>query len=78
MYVTINIRQLWLPKFTTGAENDKEQTCYFNCTRKDKAFNRFSAVRIERFTNEIVFPIVSLKEKPNRFEDIYYKLGDEL
>ena len=43
-----------------------------------KAFNRFLAVTKETSTGEIIFSIVSLIGKSNKFEDIYYKIGDEL
>ena len=79
--LTIDIRHvnnLGPSKFRTGVKNDKEQTCYFNYNKKDRAFNRLLAVRKETSANEIVFSIVSLMDKSNRFEYIYYKLGDEL
>ena len=43
-----------------------------------KAFNRFLAVTKETSTGEIIFSIVSLIGKSNKFEDIYYKIGDKL
>ena len=43
-----------------------------------KTFNKFLAVKKETSAIEIVFSIVSLIDKLNRFEDLYYKLGDEL
>ena len=79
--MTIDIRHvnnLGSSKFRTSAQNDKEQTCYFNYNKKDRAFNRFLAVRKETSANKIIFSIVSLIDKSNRFEDNYYKIGDEL
>ena len=79
--LTINIRHvnnLGLIKLRTGAKNHKEQTCYFNYNKKDRAFNRFLAVRKETSANKIIFSIFSLIDKSNRFEDNYYKIGDEL
>ena len=46
--------------------------------QKDRAFNRFLAVRIETSANEIVLSIVSLIDKSNKFKNSYYKIGDEL
>ena len=43
-----------------------------------KTFNKFLAVKKETSIIEIFFSIVSLIDKLNRFEDLYYKLGDEL
>ena len=43
-----------------------------------KTFNKFLAVKKETSAIEIFFSIVSLIDKLNRFEDLYYKLGDEL
>ena len=43
-----------------------------------KTFNKFLAVKKETSVIEIFFSIVSLIDKLNRFEDLYYKLGDEL
>ena len=79
--MTINIRHvnnLGLIKLRTGAKNHKGQTCYFNYNKKDRAFNRFLAVRKETSSNKIIFFIFSLIDKSNRFEDNYYKIGDEL
>ena len=79
--MTIDIRQvnnLGSSKCRTGAQNDKEQTCYFNYNKKDRAFSRFLAVRKETSANKMIFSIVSLIDKSNRLEDNYYKIGDEL
>ena len=73
-----HVNNLGPSKLRTGAKNHKEQTCYFNYNKKDRAFNRFLAVRKETSTNKIIFSIVSLIDKSNRFEDNYYKIGDEL
>ena len=46
--MTIDVRDvniLGLSKFRNDAENDNEQTCYFNYNKKDKVFNRFLAIR---------------------------------
>ena len=79
--LTIGIRyvnNLGPSKFKTGAKNDEEQVCYFNYKKKDRAFNRFLAVRKETFADEIVFSIVSLIDKSNKFKDSYYKIGGKL
>ena len=65
-------------KFRAGAENDKEQICYFNYIKKDRTFNKFLAVRKQTSAGEIIFSIVNLIDKSNKFEDSYYKTGDEL
>ena len=72
-----HVNNLGSSKLRTGVKNDKEQTCYFNYNKKDKAFNRILAVRKETSANNFFF-IVSLIDKSNSFEDIYYKLSDEL
>ena len=38
-----HINNLELLKFRTGAKNDKEQVCYFNYNKKDRALNSFLA-----------------------------------
>ena len=73
-----HINNLGPSKFRTGARNDKEQVCYFNCNKKGRAFNRFLAVRKQTSTGEIIFVVVSLIDRSNKFEDSYYKIGDEL
>ena len=65
-------------KFRTSAENDKEQTAYFNYNKKDRVFNRFLAVRKKTLDLEIVFSIVNLINNSSKSEDINYNLGDEL
>ena len=50
-----HVNNLEPSKFRTGAENDREQTCYFNYNKNGRAFNRFLAVRKETPANEIVF-----------------------
>ena len=79
--LTIDIRHannLRPSKFRTGAENEKEQICYFNYNKKDRAFNIFLAVRKQTLTGEIIFSIVNLVDKSNKFEYSYYKIGNEL
>ena len=65
-------------KFRTGAENDKEQICYYNYNKKDRLFNSFLAIRKQTSTGEIIFSIVNLVDKSNKTKDIYYNNGDEL
>ena len=73
-----DVNKLRPSKFRTSAENDKEQVCYFNYNKKDRVFNRFLAVRKRTPDREMGFSIVSLINRSNNSEDIYYKLGDEL
>ena len=73
-----DVNKLGPSKFRTGAENDKEQVCYFNYNKKDRIFNRFLAVRKRTPDREIACSIVSLINRSNNSEDIYYKLVDEL
>ena len=40
-----DVNNLVPSKFRTGAENDKEQTCYFNYNKKDRDFNRLLFIR---------------------------------
>ena len=65
-------------KFRTETEIDKEQVCYYNYNKKDRAFNRFLAVRKQTSTDAIMFSIVNLIVKSNNHEDNYFKVGDEL
>ena len=65
-------------KFRTEAEIDKEQVCYYNYNKKDRAFNRFLAVRKQTSTDAIIFSIVNLTDKSNNHEDNYFKVGGEL
>ena len=79
--MTIHIRyvnNLGLSKFKTGAKDGKEQACYFNYNKKDRAFNKYLAVRKETSANEIIFSIFSLIDKSNRFEDNYCIINDKL
>ena len=79
--MTIDIRHvnnLGPTEFRTGAKNDKEQVCYFNCNEKHRAVNRFFAVREKTSADEIIFSIVSLIDKSNKFEDSHYKISDKL
>ena len=79
--MTIDIRDvnnLGPSKFRTRAKNDKEQTCYFNYNKKESVINRFFAIRKKHHDNEILFSIVNLINKSNKFKDIYYNISDEL
>ena len=73
-----HVNDLGSSKFRTGAENNKEQVCYYNYNKKEKAFNRFLAVRKQTSTDAIIFSIVNLIDKLNKYKDIYSKIGDEL
>ena len=73
-----HVNNLGPSKFRTGTENDKEHICYSNCNKKDRTFNRFLAVRKQTSAGEIIFSIVNLIDKSNKFEDSYYKIGNEL
>ena len=73
-----HVNDLGPTQFRTGAENDKEQVCYYNCNKKDRAFDHFLSVRIQTSTDAIIFSIVNLIDKSNDYKDIYYKVGDEL
>ena len=73
-----HVNDLGPAKFRTGTENDKEQICYYNYNKKDRAFNHFVAVRKQTSADAIIFFIVNLIDKSNRYEDIYFKIGDEL
>ena len=73
-----HVNNLGPSKFRLGAENNKEWICYFNYNKKDIDFNRFLAVRKETCANKTIFSMVNLIDKSNRFEDNYYKIGDEL
>ena len=64
-------------KFRTGAENEKEQVCYYNYNKKDRAFNCFLAVR-KKISTDATFSIANLIDKSNIYQDIYFKIGDEL
>ena len=66
-----HVNDLGSSKFRTGAENNKEQVCYYNYNKKEKAFNQTS-------TDAIIFSIVNLIDKLNKYKDIYSKIGDEL
>ena len=72
-----HVNSLGLSKFRTGAENDKEQICYYNYKKKDRMFNRFLAIRKQTSTSEIIFSIVNLTDKSNKTKDIYYNIGNE-
>ena len=73
-----HINNLEISKFRTGAKYDKEQVCYFNHNRKNRAFNRFLAAAKQTAIGKINFSIVSLIDKSNKFEGSYYKIGNEL
>ena len=49
-----------------------------NYNKKDRAFNRVLAVRKQTSTDAIIFTIVSLIDKSNKYKDIYFKIGGEL
>ena len=56
--LTIDIKQinnLGPSKFRNGAENDKEQICYFNYNKNDRTVNRYLAVRKQISRSEIFF-----------------------
>ena len=74
---TSDVNNLGLSKFRTGAENGHLQICYFNCSKKDKTFNRFLALRKEASADEIIFSIVNLIDKSNNLGNVYYKIDDE-
>ena len=79
--LTINMRHvndLGPSKFRTGAENDKEQICYYNYNKKDRAFNLFLAVRKQTLTDAAFFFIVNLIDKSNKYKDSYFKISNEL
>ena len=73
-----HVNNLGPSKCRTGAENDKEQICYSNYNKEDRAFNRFLAVRKQTSTGKIIFSVVNLIDKSNKFENSCYKIGDEL
>ena len=73
-----DVNNLGPSKFRTRAKNDKEQTCYFNYNKKESVINRFLAIRKKHHDNEILFSIVNLINKSNKFKDIYYNISDEL
>ena len=73
-----HVNDLGPSKFRTGAENNKEQVCYYNYNKKDRVFNRFLAVRKQTSTYARIFSIVNLIDKSNKYKDIHFKIGDEL
>ena len=75
---TRDVNSLGSVKFRTGAENGKEQTCYYNPNKKDKLFNCFLAVRKETSADEIIFSIVNFIDKTKNLENVYYKIDDNL
>ena len=72
------INNLEPSKFRTGAENGKEQVCYYNHDKKDEVYNKFLAIRKETSANEIIFLIEKLVDNSNNTENIYYKINGEL
>ena len=50
-----HVNGLWPAKFRTGAKNEKEQVCYYNYNKKDRAFNHFLAVSKQTSTDAITF-----------------------
>ena len=76
---TRNVNGLGPARFRTGADNNKEQACYYNRDKKDKTFNCFLALRKQTSTaNKIIFSIVNLIDSSNKKEDIYFKINNEL
>ena len=76
---TRNLNGLGPARFKTGADNNKEQACYYNRDKKDKTFNCFLALRKQTSTaNKIIFSIVNLIDSSNKKEDIYFKINNEL
>ena len=73
-----DVNNLGPSKSRTRAKNDKEQTCYCNYNKKESVINRFLAIRKKHHDNEILFSIVNLINKSNKFKDIYYNISDEL
>ena len=73
-----HVNDLGAAKFRTGAKNNKEQVCYYNYNKKDRAFNRFLTVRNQTSTDAIVFSIVDFIDKSKRYKDICFKISDEL
>ena len=74
--LTIDIRHvnnLGPSKFRTGAKNNKDQICYFNYNTKYRVFNGYLAVRKQTCAGEIIFSIVNLIDKLNKFQHSYYK-----
>ena len=76
---TRNVNGLGPARFRTGADNNKEQACYYNRDKKDKTFNCFLALRKQTSTaNKIIFSTVNLIDSSNKKEDIYFKINNEL
>ena len=73
-----HVKDLGPSKFRTGAKNNKEQVCYYNFNKKDRAFHNFLAVRKQTWTDAIIFFIVNLIDKSSKYKDTYFKIGDEL
>ena len=73
-----HVKDLGPSKFRTGAKNNKEQVCYYNFNKKDRAFHNFLAVRKQTWTDALIFFIVNLIDKSNKYKDTYFKIGDEL
>ena len=73
---TREVNELGPGKFRTFADNDEEQTCYFNRNKSDTHFSSFVAKRIRRLSNlTIRFSIVKVKSD---FELINKSLNIEL
>ena len=56
----------------------KSRSVTITKTKKNRASNRFLAVRKQTSTDGIIFPIVDLIDKSNKYENTYFKVGDEL
>ena len=68
----------WHKRIRTQANNNKEQIGYYNQNKKDKSFNCFLTVRKQTRANKIIFSIVTLIDKTNKNDNIYFKISDEL
>ena len=73
-----HVNNLGPSKFRTGAENSKEEICYYNCNKTGGAFNSFLAVRNQTSTKEIISSIANLIDISNKFKNSYYKVDDVL
>ena len=70
--LTIDIRyinNLGRAKFRTGAKNEKERVCYYNCNKKNRVFNRFLVAKKQTSLDGIIFHAVDLINKSNKYKD---------
>ena len=58
-----HVNDLAPAKFRTGTENEKEQVCYHNYNKKDRAFNHFLALRKQTLADAIIFSTENLIAK---------------